>query len=142
MGHPQETVDDLEDDYEFVEKNKKYINAIVISPSVLFFDGSIIYKEREKYRSQIITTPEERQIYLEKISRLNENVDIFMLSVNALLYIAKKGLKNFIKDMWLLNIIERNYKLSGLYVGCYICLYYLKKNFLKLFQKKQQNNKY
>ena len=126
LGHPQETIENLEEDYKFVKKNNKYINTIIIAPSVLFFDGSIIYKDREKYRSQIITTAEERRVYSEKIMQLQkEDNAIFVLSVYVLLYIARKGLRNFIKDKKMLDMLSNHPKLYRFYINNHIMMYYL-----------------
>ncbi len=135
LGHPEETIDDLEKDYQFVKRNNKYMNCIIISPSVLFFEGSIIYKEREKYRSQIVTTPEEREIYLKKMMQLKDYNSLFILSIYITLYMAKKGLKNCIKDMKLINKQVNHLKLYLFYVNCHVFIFNLNKKLIKLLKK-------
>lgn len=127
FGHPTETSKDLLTDYKFIKKNQKYINTVIISPEVIFIQGSLIEKNYDYYSSKILTTKEERMKYYKLVTNMYQHMDIH--SVYNLIYIAEKGFDAFCKDVEINKFIHNSKFLYKYYSK------YKLKQFLNSFNK-------
>lgn len=94
LGHPTETVEDLENDIAFVKKLNNKISFLYVIPQVFFRGTSIINKDINKYK-KLITIPDE--VINETNDKLKQIFGVFKTTFNGhdynILYSAKFGQK-------------------------------------------------
>ena len=127
LGHPTETSKDLLTDYKFIKKNQKYINTVIISPEVIFIQGSLIAKNYDYYSSKILTTQEERMKYYKLVMNMYQHMCTH--SVYNIIYITEKGFDAFCKDVEINKFIHNSKFLYKYYSK------YKLKQFLNSFNK-------
>jgi radical SAM superfamily enzyme YgiQ (UPF0313 family) len=114
LGHPTETIKDLKEDKKFLNKNKKYINSVIVSPDVLFLNGSLLVKNQKEYRKLIVTSREYRlKLYSEimlKYKFVNSH------SVYNLIYLGKIGLSKFMQNSFIAKYILNSKLLLTLFL--------------------------
>jgi len=70
LGHPTETLEDINKTYNFSKEVKKNVQEVVIVPNCLFVEGSVLQANRNFYKKQILTTLEQRKEIGKKVQDL------------------------------------------------------------------------
>ncbi len=118
LGHSEETSEDLKIDLQFIKKNKKFIDNLAVAPEVFFIEGSKIYSERNKYKSNIFTSLEERIKYAQEMLEItNSKMMYFVFSVFSILYITQKGAIRYRLEKKIFYLLTRkNHYIANLYI--------------------------
>lgn len=120
FGYPTETKEDIVEAYNFIKKNKKYINELNIAEDILIIPNSILYQNRMLYSKQIIPSTKERKKYIENLLNLiytekTYNVNRKSVPLIKFLYTDKFGFG--IKSIIYLYIYKKilNIKIKGIF---------------------------
>ena len=93
FGHPTETLDEIKESINFINKNEKYVGDVMANSKVLFLPHSIIQQQRDYYKSQILTTDKERGNLVKQIKKsCNESI-LMSFSPTSLLLLDKYSVK-------------------------------------------------
>lgn len=131
LGHPSEKIEDLEADFLFISKNKKYIDLLNIGFQLYYFEGAVITEEREKYKKLITIDEKERIEYRNKIFSIAKwtQHSIYSVGTYNVLYLKKYG-PYLLRIYHLFHLfIRENEKLCTLYIKFYLKLYEIVKNY-------------
>lgn len=125
LGHPSENISDLELDYSFVHKNKKYFDLLNIGYQLYYFEGAVITKDRDKYKNLIKIEEKDRIKYRDKM--LNDvkwaKHDIYSVGIYNILYLKKFGSRLF-RILHLFNLyIKTNEILFISFIKFYLKIY-------------------
>lgn len=90
LGHPTETLEDIEKTYDYAKAVRNYVQEFIIVAKCLFVEGSVMQKNREYYKKLILTTPEQREEIKKRVHKLFNKFD-GIHSTNYLLYLEKFG---------------------------------------------------
>lgn len=133
LGHPTETPEEMKEAEKFASLYKEYIDVLLIVPSVVFLEGSVLFENRDYYRSLVKSTEEERKKQKDKIVKLHNYYrfsDLYISGTYGLLYLDKFGTKKLRQRIRLKEKIVANKHLCMLYIDIFRKIYSLK-NFFK-----------
>ncbi len=99
FGYPTETKKDIEESFNFIKKNRKNIDEVLIMKDLLFLDGSLL-NEKEKYYKSLINNSDDLIRYKEKIVKKMNKIMKTTSNLNMIwswdfLYIEKYGIFRF-----------------------------------------------
>lgn len=99
FGHPTETIEEVKESINFVNKNSKYIGDVMANSKVLFLPNSIIQKERDYYKSKILTSDKERADLVKTVKKNCCESIIMSFSPTGLLLLDKYSVSKLDRKM-------------------------------------------
>ncbi len=106
LGHPTETLKEIQETVNFVNQNADYIGDITTNKSVYFLQNAIIQKNREFYKSQIKTNEKDRTVLIRSISKNCSGSMITSFSPTCLLYMARYSVKKLFSELKIFNLLQ------------------------------------
>lgn len=123
LGHPTETFKEIQETVNFVNRNADFIGDITTNKSVYFLNNAILQKNRDFYKSQIITNEHERTKLIRSISKNCEGSMVTSFSPTCMLYMDKCSVKKMFSKLKTYNFLQ-NYKfIRSINLNIYNVLY-------------------
>ncbi len=120
FGHPYEKIEDIEQAFDFLKENKRYIDNLSVISGVTFVEGSKINQERKKYKEAILIPEKDRREYAKKLKTLfNSGIEFICYSIFSTLYIDTKGIHRYRFEKKLFFFLRRFSIITKIYISFY-----------------------
>ena len=89
FGHPTETLEEVKETVDFINKQVDYIGDVSTNKKVFFLQNAVLQQNRDYYKSLIRTTEGERMKYISQIHKDSSGCIVTSFSPTCLLYLDK-----------------------------------------------------
>jgi radical SAM superfamily enzyme YgiQ (UPF0313 family) len=124
IGQPTETSKDIEEGLNFIKKNKRNIDILMIYTKVLYMRNSIMWQNMEKYKKLIYLSESETLRYKSKFINLfkfnAEELAVYNVVQYSMLYLEKYGVLGVYFSTLFYLFIKKYPKLFNLYIKFFI----------------------
>ncbi|MBR6163874.1 radical SAM protein [bacterium] len=107
FGHPTETLEEIRESVNFVNKNSKYIGDVIANDKVYFLKTALLETNRDYYKSMIRTKVSDRDKMIKDIKKYCFGSIILTFSPTCLLYLAKFRVKTIAFRMGIFHTLQK-----------------------------------